>query len=104
MSLTAPTADDSYFTVEKAVDVMGFGPFQILVTFFCGMLWVSKLLPHLLLHLHHLSPPFLFFFLQMSDAMELMVLAVLSPIVECDFDLTKLEEAMITSVSDDVIA
>lgn len=32
---------DSYYTVEDAVNKMGFGPFQILMTFFCGMLWVG---------------------------------------------------------------
>ena len=28
-------------TVEEAIEKMGFGPFQILVTVFCGLLWVS---------------------------------------------------------------
>lgn len=29
-----------YYTVEDAIDHMGFGPFQILVTLFAGMVWV----------------------------------------------------------------
>ena len=28
------------FTVEEAIEKMGFGPFQILITVFSGMLWV----------------------------------------------------------------
>ena len=28
-------------TVEEAIEKMGFGPFQILITFFCGFIWVS---------------------------------------------------------------
>jgi hypothetical protein len=34
--------DDSepVYTVEDAINVMGFGPFQILVTLFAGMIWV----------------------------------------------------------------
>ena len=32
------------YTVEDAIDHMGFGPFQILVTIFAGMIWVSR--PH----------------------------------------------------------
>ena len=27
-------------TVDEAMEKMGFGPFQVLVTFFTGMLWV----------------------------------------------------------------
>ena len=33
--------DDIVYTVEDAIDKMGFGPFQILVTVFAGMVWVS---------------------------------------------------------------
>lgn len=29
------------YTVEDAIDMMGFGPFQVLVTIFAGMVWVS---------------------------------------------------------------
>lgn len=29
------------FTVEEAIEKLGFGPFQILITIFSGMLWVS---------------------------------------------------------------
>ena len=33
--------DGPVYTVEDAIDYMGFGPFQILVTIFAGMIWVS---------------------------------------------------------------
>ena len=33
--------DELYYTVEDAVNQLGFGAFQILVTVFCGMIWVS---------------------------------------------------------------
>ena len=29
------------YTVENAVEAIGFGPFQIIVTIFTGMIWVS---------------------------------------------------------------
>ena len=35
-------AGETYYTVEDAVNELGFGPFQILVTVFCGMIWVSQ--------------------------------------------------------------
>jgi MFS family permease len=59
--------------VEEAIEKMGFGPFQILITVFSGLLWLA-------------------------DAMELMLLSVLSPAVQCEWGLTKSEEATITSV------
>lgn len=31
---------DGYYTVEDAVEEIGFGPFQIIVTIFAGMCWV----------------------------------------------------------------
>ena len=38
---TDPDASDGpVYTVEDAVNYIGFGPFQILVTIFAGMIWV----------------------------------------------------------------
>ena len=34
--------DGPVYTVEDAIDYMGFGPFQILATIFAGMIWVSR--------------------------------------------------------------
>ena len=61
------------YTVDDAIEEIGFGPFQILISIFSGLLWVA-------------------------DAMELMLLSILSPLVKCQWNLTNLEEAMITSV------
>ena len=38
-------------------------------------------------------------YLQLADAMELMLLSVLGPIVKCQWNLSETEEAIITSVS-----
>ena len=37
--------------------------------------------------------------MQLSDAMEVMLLAVLSPIIKCDWELDRWQQAMLTSVS-----
>ncbi|XP_064392353.1 synaptic vesicle 2-related protein-like isoform X2 [Halichondria panicea] len=66
-------SDEKFYTVEDAVEKLGFGPFQILVTVFAGLIWLA-------------------------DAMELMLLSVLSPNVKCLWDLSDSEEASITSV------
>lgn len=64
---------EKVYTVNEAIDKLGLGPFQILVTVFCGILWLA-------------------------DAMEFMILSVLSPAVKCQWDLSAVEEAVITSV------
>ena len=35
------TAADQVYTVEDAIEKLGFGFFQVLVTLFSGLLWVS---------------------------------------------------------------
>jgi len=65
--------ENQTYTVEEAVEKLGFGTFQIIVTVFSGLLWVA-------------------------DAMELMLLSVLSPAVKCQWNLSSFEEAIITSV------
>ena len=35
------TADEQLYTVEDAIEKLGFGFFQVLVTLFSGLLWVS---------------------------------------------------------------
>lgn len=61
------------YTVDDAVNQIGFGPFQILLTVFCGLLWLA-------------------------ESMEFLLLSVLSPAVKCQWDLSHSEEAIITSV------
>lgn len=36
------TESELVYTVEDAIEHMGFGPFQLLVTLFSGMIWVCK--------------------------------------------------------------
>ena len=67
------TAKDPVYTVDDAIEKMGFGPFQMIIFSFCGLLWTA-------------------------DAMEVMILSVLSPAVKCQWDLSGAEEAVITSV------
>ncbi len=61
------------YTVEEIISKMGFGPFQVLISVFCGVFCLA-------------------------DAMELMILSVLSPAVKCQWSLTGFEEALITSI------
>ena len=64
---------EKVYTVDDAINKIGFGPFQVLITVFCGLLMVA-------------------------DTMELMILSILSPAVKCQWMLSNFEEAMITSV------
>lgn len=66
-------ASTQTYTVDEAINSMGFGPFQILISTFCGLLWLA-------------------------DAMELMILSVLSPAVKCQWGLSNFEEALISSI------
>lgn len=43
------------FTVEEAIEKLGFGPFQILITVFSGMLWVSYWFLVLLSYQFHIN-------------------------------------------------
>ncbi|KAL5477456.1 hypothetical protein EMCRGX_G024256 [Ephydatia muelleri] len=61
------------FTIDEAMEKLGFGFFQILITIFCGLVWLA-------------------------DAMELMILSVLAPLVKCDWNLSASDEANITTV------
>lgn len=94
------SSEDSYkskcYTVEEAINNIGFGPFQVLVSCFAGMIWVSFFgAHHMSFHAHAAL-----FFLQTTDAMEIMLLSILSPIVKCEWHLKDWEEVMITAVSD----
>ncbi|XP_013395159.1 synaptic vesicle 2-related protein [Lingula anatina] len=61
------------FTVEQAVDAIGFGKFQVKLFFVAGLAWVC-------------------------DAMEMMLLSVLGPALRCEWNLQTWEEALITTV------
>jgi MFS family permease len=72
-SSSEPARKGNTITIEEAMEKMGFGPFQILITVFSGLLWLA-------------------------DAMELMLLSVLAPVVQCQWGLSHSEAAAITSV------
>ena len=63
---------DNVFTVEEALEHVGFGRYQIFLSVFCGMLL-------------------------MSDAMEMVVLSFIGPEVKCVFGLTAWQETMLTT-------
>ncbi|XP_065892911.1 putative transporter svop-1 [Dysidea avara] len=61
------------YTVEDAVDKMGFGLFQILLSMFAGSIW-------------------------MVEAFEVMILSILSGALKCQWKLSYAQEASITTV------
>ncbi len=69
-----PDADQVVLTVDDAIDNIGFGPFQLVMTLFCGLLMIA-------------------------DAMEIMFLPIITPKVRCQWNLSLVEEATISSVT-----
>ncbi|OWF42245.1 putative transporter SVOPL [Mizuhopecten yessoensis] len=61
------------FTVQEAIDSLGLGPFQLKLFVICGLFTAA-------------------------DAMEMMLLAVLSPVLRCEWQLEKYQVALITTV------
>uniref|UniRef100_A0A915ALZ4 Major facilitator superfamily (MFS) profile domain-containing protein n=1 Tax=Parascaris univalens TaxID=6257 RepID=A0A915ALZ4_PARUN len=61
------------FTVDEAVELLGFGRFQIKLSFLTGLAW-------------------------MADAMEMTLLAIISPTLQCEWNISSMEQAMITTV------
>lgn len=71
-SSTATFPDDT-FTVDQAVEAIGFGWFQVKLSFFTGIVW-------------------------MADAMEMMILSILGPALHCEWGLTGWQQALLTTV------
>lgn len=61
------------FTIDDAVEKMGFGRFQIKLSLVTGLAW-------------------------MADSMEMMVLSILGPALLCAWSLNAREKALITTV------
>lgn len=61
------------FTVEQAVEAIGFGKFQIMLSLLTGFCW-------------------------MADAMEMMILSIIGPELKCKWNLTLIQEASITTI------
>ena len=64
--------DDS-FTVSQAVNTLGFGKFQIILSFVTGLCW-------------------------MADSMEVMILSILSPALHCEWGASQYKQAILTTV------
>eukprot|EP00057_Strongylocentrotus_purpuratus_P018538 XP_011673012.1 PREDICTED: synaptic vesicle 2-related protein isoform X1 [Strongylocentrotus purpuratus] len=63
---------DHEYTVQEAVDAMGFGWFQVKISFIVGFNW-------------------------MADAFEIMLLSVLSDKLRCEWDLYPYQQALLTT-------
>lgn len=61
------------YTVSHAIDALGFGPYQIVLSLVVGMAYVA-------------------------DAMEMMLLSVLAPALHCHWQITQLQQASLTTV------
>ncbi|GAV04097.1 hypothetical protein RvY_14429-1 [Ramazzottius varieornatus] len=61
------------FTVDQAVDKIGFGKFQLKLSCLAGFAW-------------------------MADAMEMMILSILSPALKCEWELDGWQQALVTTV------
>ncbi len=59
---------DDTFTVSQAVNAIGFGKFQIVLSFVTGLCW-------------------------MADSMEVMILSVLSPALHCEWRVGQYQQA-----------
>ena len=70
---SVPDEEDAVYTVEEAITKIGCGYFQVLITLFYGCLLFA-------------------------DAVEFMLLAILSSIVKCQWNLSNSEEALVTSI------
>ena len=70
---TSGVVPDDTFTVTQAVNALGFGKFQILLSFVIGLCW-------------------------MADSMEIMILSILSPALHCDWGISQYHQAVLTTV------
>ena len=61
------------YTVSHAIDALGFGKYQIILSLVVGMAYVA-------------------------DAMEMMLLSVLAPALHCHWQITQLQQASLTTV------
>ena len=64
----ANVVPDDTFTVTQAVNSLGFGKFQILLSLVVGLCW-------------------------MSDSMEIMILSILSPALHCEWHISQYHQA-----------
>lgn len=61
------------YTVTQAVNALGFGWFQVKLSLCVGLCW-------------------------MADSMEMTILSVLGPALQCDFGITRYQQALTTTI------
>ncbi|XP_056639219.1 synaptic vesicle 2-related protein [Diorhabda carinulata] len=64
---------DDTFTVTQAVNALGFGWFQVKLSLWTGLCW-------------------------MADSMEMTILSILSPALHCDWQISRYQQALTTTV------
>ncbi|KAI5704680.1 hypothetical protein M8J75_007854 [Diaphorina citri] len=64
---------DDTFTVSQAVNAFGFGKFQAKLSLYTGLCW-------------------------MADSMEMTILSILSPALHCDWQITRYQQALTTTI------
>ncbi|XP_069135340.1 synaptic vesicle 2-related protein-like [Argopecten irradians] len=69
---TIEPSEETY-SIQQAIDNIGFGKFQIKLSILTGFAW-------------------------MADAMEMMILAILSPALHCEWQLESWQQALITTI------
>lgn len=66
-----PPVQSNVYTVDEAVEYLGFGRFQLTLSFLTGLAW-------------------------MADAMEMMILSILAPALYCEWKISTVEQAMVS--------
>ncbi|OXA60411.1 synaptic vesicle 2-related protein [Folsomia candida] len=70
-SVSGVVPDDT-FTVAQAINALGFGKFQVMLSLFTGLCW-------------------------MADSMEMMILSILSPALHCEWGINEYKQAFLTT-------
>lgn len=92
-TVTDASGRDS-FTVDDAVEYLGFGKFQAKLSILTGLAWVGDAFGRILRTTRECYDQRSF---QMADAMEMMILSILSPALYCEWEISTVEQAMITT-------
>lgn len=92
-------AADEKFTVEQAVETIGFGRFHVLLFVIMGSANVSLSSPQQSCSEGGTSAHWRCVFVQIVEAMEIMLLAVVSPEIRCEWRLEDWQVALVSTVS-----
>lgn len=92
-------------TVDDALELIGFGKFQWKISFISGMAWVRATRTNKRFgkpwngqKVRFLTSGHDFFWEQVGDAMEMMILSILAPQLHCEWRLPSYQVALVTSV------